>query len=67
MPGSLGALNAPSQRPNEPLTAGLNTGPGPGPEALNPGGMTPVDEVRAMFAADPNDDMRRLLAYLEGY
>lgn len=27
-------LNAPTQRPDEPVTAGSNFGPGPGPEAL---------------------------------
>lgn len=65
MPGSLGGLADPTSRPNEPITAGLNTGAGPGPEALGGGGLSPIDEVRAMFAADPNDDMRRLLAYLD--
>lgn len=29
-----GLLKAPTQAPGEPLTAGLPTGPGPGPEAL---------------------------------
>lgn len=29
-------LGAPSARPNEPVTTGLPTGPGPGPEALAP-------------------------------
>lgn len=33
-PGGVTPLNAPTQRPDEPLTAGLSTGPGPGPEAL---------------------------------
>lgn len=32
--GMLGPLDAPTQRPNEPLTAGLPSGPGPGPGAL---------------------------------
>lgn len=27
-------INAPSQRPNEPVTAGAASGPGPGPEVL---------------------------------
>lgn len=27
-------LDAPTERPAEPITAGLSTGPGPGPEAL---------------------------------
>lgn len=65
-PQSLGPLNAPTQRPGEPITAGLNTGPGPGPEALQTGVLNPVDEIRAMFAVYPNDDTRRLLAYLDG-
>ncbi len=32
--GSLGAFNRASERPGEPITAGLPSGPGPGPEAL---------------------------------
>lgn len=32
----MGSLFAPSTRPDEPITAGLSTGPGPGPEALGP-------------------------------
>jgi hypothetical protein len=35
-PGDLGPLHAPTGRPDEPLTAGLPTGPGPGPAALAP-------------------------------
>lgn len=68
LPGQLGPLTAPTQNPTQPLTAGLPTGPGPGPEALQPAGtLTPIDEVRAIFAAHPSDDMRKLLAYLDGY
>lgn len=29
-------INAPSMRPDEPVTAGMPFGPGPGPEALAP-------------------------------
>ena len=29
-------LTDPTQRPNEPITAGLPSGPGPGPEAIDP-------------------------------
>lgn len=54
----------PTQRPNEPITAGLPVGDGPGPEVLN----TPIMEVdqtaalaRAMFAANPTPQMRRLV------
>lgn len=31
-----GMLGMPTQRPDEPITAGLSSGPGPGPEALGP-------------------------------
>lgn len=34
VPGGLTPLNAPSQRPNEPITSGLPMGAGPGPEVL---------------------------------
>lgn len=34
----------PTQRPSEPLTAGLSTGAGPGPEVLDPR----VDETRSL-------------------
>ena len=54
----------PTQRPDEPLTAGLAVGDGPGPEVLN----TPVnapDQIavlaRAMFAANPTPQLRRLV------
>lgn len=33
-PGSLGAFDGPTQRPNEPVTAGADAGPGPGSEIL---------------------------------
>ncbi len=68
-PGGLGGLADPTARPDEPLTAGLPTGPGPGPEALggaSAGAMSPIDEIRALYAAYPTDDMRRLIAYLDG-
>jgi hypothetical protein len=38
LPGSLGAFDRPTDRPGEPVTAGLPTGPGPGPEVLGLGG-----------------------------
>lgn len=34
MPGSLGPIDAPTNRPDEPVTTGLPTGPGAGPEIL---------------------------------
>ena len=54
----------PTNRPEEPLTAGLPVGEGPGPEVLN----TPVTEpdqlsvlARAMFAANPTPQLRRVI------
>lgn len=37
MAGGAGGLAAPSQRPGEPVTAGLSVGAGPGPESLAAG------------------------------
>lgn len=36
MPGELGPLHAPTNRPGEPITHGLPTGPGAGPGILQP-------------------------------
>lgn len=49
-------LDAPSDRPDEPITTGLTTGPGPGPEAI----FTSPD--RGKRAAD----VLRMLSYSSG-
>lgn len=61
-------LHAPTQRPNEPIHAGMPTGPGPGPEALGlpPGtGTAPTnpvaDQLRALYLAYPNSDLAALI------
>lgn len=36
-PGASGPFDRPTERPREPVTAGLPVGPGPGPEALGLG------------------------------
>jgi hypothetical protein len=59
-------LSEPSARPNEPLTAGLPTGPGPGPEALASPGMfgqrrPGLDELEALYQVFPFEGIRRLL------
>jgi len=55
----------PTNRPNEPVTAGLSLGPGPGPEALGPMPPDPMDPVRqavqAMLLVSPNPDLIRVL------
>lgn len=46
-------LYAPTQRPGEPITAGIAMGPGPGPEALG-----------INVTQDTSSDRSRLLSYL---
>jgi hypothetical protein len=52
------ALDAPTQRPDEPLTAGINMGEGPGREALNLPNRTPslVDTIKYLVQFDPSGD-----------
>lgn len=42
-PGSAGPFNRPTDRPGEPVTAGLPIGPGAGPEAMGMGDSTQED------------------------
>ncbi len=58
----------PTTRPNEPLTAGVDVGEGPGSEVL----MTPVDApdqlaafARAMYMANPTPQLRRIVEAFE--
>lgn len=62
-----GPLTSPTSRPNEPLTAGIPTGPGPGPESLLGAGTSQGDIdaealLRSIYRANPNSDIARLLA-----
>ena len=60
-------LMAPSQRPGEPVTAGLPMGAGPGPEVLpTRGSDNTVAKLRALYQLHPSEDLRRLLARAEG-
>lgn len=66
MPGTLGAFDRPTERPNEPLTSGSPFGPGKTPLAA---GIYPrmstesnvVEQIRAIYAAFPNEDLAALL------
>jgi len=49
-PGSLPFLGQ-TQRPSEPVTAGLPIGPGPGPEALSANQVNPQDPIYQAVAA----------------
>jgi hypothetical protein len=46
--GSLGPYNGPTERPNEPITAGAPFGAGPGPEALAPSPLMPTPGTGSM-------------------
>lgn len=62
-------IGDPTMRPNEPVTAGLKTGPGAGPEALPPMPPSMSDPVRqviqAMMMVAPNPDLSRVLNRLD--
>lgn len=66
-PGGLGPLNRPSERPEEPITAGANFGAGPNAvQAGVPVGVDPeqeaYDELLAIYQAYPSEQVARILA-----
>lgn len=61
-------LNAPTERPDEPVTAGADFGPGPDSSALNlpsmatPQAESPIQIIQALYMQDPtNEDVRYIL------
>lgn len=65
-PDDTPTLTAPTQRPDEPLEAGLPFGPGPGPEVLGPAPMNDVEaRLRALYSAYPTTELRELLAQMD--
>ena len=64
-------LTAPTQAPEEPITAGAPFGPGPGPRPTPPPqqGPAPRDDValiiRAAYAAHPSPELGALLNMLD--
>lgn len=66
-PGEIPTLSDPSVRPNEPLTAGLPSGPGPGPSSLTTAAYGPqeLSVMRALYQKFPNEDIRRLIEWTE--
>lgn len=66
-PGSLVPLNAPTERPGEPVTTGLPIGAGAGPEALTgaPVADDALYELRALAAQFPSKDLDRIIALAE--
>jgi hypothetical protein len=66
VPGTLGALTRPSERPMEPITAGANFGAGPSAIAAGiPIPQSPdaraIDEIRAIAQLYGSDDLLDLL------
>lgn len=66
-PGQVPSLSDPTSRPNEPVTAGLPLGAGPGPEAIGlmPQAPEEVSVLRALYVKYKNEDIRRLLEWTE--
>lgn len=69
-------FGAPSQRPTEPVTAGMPGGPGAGPSYGAPGGMTPdqMDRLRSYLPVllvlasreDASPDVKQYVRQLRG-
>ena len=70
-PGSLGDFTRPTERPDEPVTAGASFGPGPTPRTQFAPMTTDnvLIELRALYAAYPSDELADMLdSYVrEGY
>lgn len=54
-------LFAPTMRPDEPLTAGIDGGAGPGSEAINATDDPVTLDLRRLYLAYPNEDLRELI------
>ncbi len=62
-PGARGPLTRPTERPDEPVTAGLSTGAGPGPAFAS--SLTDLDRVKAIHRAHPSEGLRRMIEHLQ--
>jgi len=66
-------ITAPTQRPEEPITSGMDFGPGPGSEILPPAPMRPTqslaDTFNQLIKFDPSGDAELIYRRLvdEGY
>jgi len=59
------ALTEPTQRPDEPLTAGMDFGPGPGSEILSlPRERSLSQILSSMISVDPTGDVQELYNYV---
>lgn len=68
-PGSVPSLTAPTERPNEPVTAGIPIGAGPGPSSLSvpaAAGSQALFDLRALAAQYPDyEGLYRIIAWAE--
>jgi hypothetical protein len=68
-PGSMGALDRMTERPNEPITAGMDFGAGPntaqaGIPIVAPGFNDSLEELKVLYRQFPNTDLGNLLSSL---
>lgn len=66
-PGSMGDLLRPTERPNEPITAGADFGPGvdmqqAGIPIVAPGFNDALEEIKVLYRQFPNEDLGLLLS-----
>lgn len=64
VPGTLGSLTRPTERPMEPITAGANFGAGPsavGAGIPQPTGDNALEELKMIYQMFPNDDLADLI------
>ena len=64
VPGTLGSLTRPTERPMEPITAGANFGAGPsavGAGIPQPAGDNALEELKMIYQMFPNDDLADLI------
>lgn len=66
MPAPVVPLSAPTQRPNEPVTSGIDMGAGPGSEALNIPNMaiSPSHTIKQIAQNDPSGEAELILRAL---
>jgi hypothetical protein len=69
-PGERLPLDRPTERPDEPLTAGLPIGAGPGPEALDLSNFprfteSPLNQLRAIYQRTGSEAIRELIEEME--
>jgi hypothetical protein len=70
IPGSLGSFARPTERPNEPITAGVDYGPGPGSIEANVNLVrsernNAMDEIKAIYQAFPSEELGMLIQFYE--